>query len=133
MRLKRIIYFHITNSLWLWEIISKEKLFDGFDELLKRFTFASEISHDSVDGLASSFTYPLGTLYISDNISKDELKAKLEKELATVQNEIRRSEGMLNNQNFIAKAPKEKIDIEKEKYQHYLTKRAELTDKLSKI
>ena len=40
---------------------------------------------------------------------------------------------MLNNQNFIAKAPKEKIDIEKEKYQHYLTKRAELTDKLSKI
>ena len=114
-------------------LISKEKLFDGFDELLKRFTFASEISHDTVDGLASSFTYPLGTLYISDNISKDELKAKLEKELATVQNEIRRSEGMLNNQNFIAKAPKEKIDIEKEKYQHYLNKRAELTDKLSKI
>lgn len=42
-------------------------------------------------------------------------QARLEKEIETLKKEIARSEGMLNNQNFIARAPGELVAKEREK------------------
>lgn len=42
-------------------------------------------------------------------------QARLEKEIETLKKEIARSEGMLNNQNFIARAPAELVAKEREK------------------
>ncbi|MBR5048783.1 MAG: valine--tRNA ligase [Erysipelotrichaceae bacterium] len=58
---------------------------------------------------------------------------KLLKEQARLEGEIRRSEGMLNNQNFIAKAPKEKIDNEKEKLESYRSQYDIVTEQLAQV
>lgn len=42
-------------------------------------------------------------------------QARLEKEIEILKKEIARSEGMLNNQNFIARAPEELVAKEREK------------------
>ena len=53
--------------------------------------------------------------------SKAEMsQEKIQEGIAFLHNEIKRSEGLLNNKGFLAKAPEAKIKIEKEKYQQYL-------------
>ncbi len=53
---------------------------------------------------------PLGEL-----VDTEKEKARLNKELNKVENEIRRAEGMLKNAGFVAKAPAQLIEAEKEK------------------
>ena len=65
-------------------------------------------------------------LYIEDEISKEELEAKKAKDIAFLKAEIARSEGMLNNPNFVSKAPKEKVELEKNKLAEFKKKLAEL-------
>ena len=40
---------------------------------------------------------------------------RINKEIADIEKEIARCEGMLNNPNFVNKAPEEKVNLEKEK------------------
>lgn len=51
------------------------------------------------------------------------------KTLTYLENEIKRSEGILNNKAFLAKAPKEKVEEEKKKYANYLKQYQELKNK----
>ena len=60
-------------------------------------------------------------------------KQKLENDLAKINSEIKRSEGLLNNPNFVAKAPKQKIDLEKEKYESYKRQFEEISEKIKKL
>lgn len=62
-----------------------------------------------------------GTLKVAlaSIIDIEEETKKLSKEVDRLQNEIKRSEGMLNNPGFVNKAPKEKVDAEKEKLEGY--------------
>ena len=55
-------------------------------------------------------------------------KERVEKEIARLKSEIERSERMLNNAGFVAKAPAHLIDAEKEK----LAKNKELLNSLQK-
>ena len=114
-------------------IVTKDKLFDGFTTYLKRFSFAKkiEITNQAVKGI--SFTYPNATLVIDVNIDKNELMSRLKQELDHINQEIKRSEGLLNNPNFVKKAPKEKLKLEKDKYEkHKLTKKS-LLDKINAL
>lgn len=53
--------------------------------------------------------------------SNDEHSKELQNQrIKKLEEELKRSETILNNQNFLAKAPKEKIELEKAKYQKYL-------------
>lgn len=52
------------------------------------------------------------------------------KQKQSLENEIKRSENILNNPNFVQKAPKEKLDNEKEKYQSYLKQYDMVMEKL---
>ena len=61
-------------------------------------------------------------LLIEENISSEELIAKLEKEIKTLEGEVKRCEGMLNNPNFLNKAPQNKIEEEKNKLANYQAK-----------
>ena len=47
--------------------------------------------------------------------------------------EIERSNSILNNPNFLAKAPKEKVDLEKNKLEGYLKTKEELLSELKKV
>ena len=101
---------------------------------ISRFSFAKSLTatDKEIEG-ASSIILDNVTIFVKDGIDKGELKARLEKELTQVQSEIKRSEGLLNNPNFVSKAPKAKIDLEKQKYENYKDKLSQILLKLKNI
>ena len=56
----------------------------------------------------------------ADIIDKAKEKATLLKQKETLEQEIKRSESLLNNEKFVSKAPADKLTQEKEKYASYL-------------
>ncbi len=58
-------------------------------------------------------------------------KARLDKELKTVEQEIARAQGKLNNAGFVAKAPAAVVEAEREKLRKNLTVRDALQEKLA--
>ncbi|MGP1414058.1 MAG: valine--tRNA ligase [Bacillales bacterium] len=103
------------------EIVSKNK-FDDLINYINRFTFAEKLTfsnYENTENQGFSYVFSNFTMLINENINIDELKNQLEKEISRLNNEIKRSESLLNNDNFLKKAPQNKIDLEKEKYQNY--------------
>ena len=88
--------------------------FDGVGEYLRRFLFASKIEEDTTHR-GDSFVYDGGTLTLEEDVDVSILKLNLQKEIEKLRFEIERSKKMLDNPGFVARAPKEKIDLEKEK------------------
>ena len=112
----------------------KIKVSSDFATLLNRFTFSEFEVKDDLSTLSGDlFTYNYGSMIISSGVSKEETKEKLEKEIVFEKSEIKRSEGMLNNPNFLAKAPKEKVETEKAKLKLHQDNLKELEEKLKKI
>jgi valyl-tRNA synthetase len=77
----------------------------------------------SVNLHVDKITIPLGSITIEipveglvDNSSEIE---SLFKRKSDLENELVRSNEILNNSNFLSKAPKQKVDIEKEKMAKY--------------
>ncbi|MCQ2800978.1 MAG: class I tRNA ligase family protein, partial [Bacilli bacterium] len=99
----------------------KKEMFNDFMTYLNRFTF-SDIKqiNDTREAKGESHVYNEAELFIANEANKDELLAKLNKDIESLKNEIKRCEGMLNNQAFLAKAPAEKISLEREKLQKHL-------------
>ncbi|VEU82285.1 valine--tRNA ligase [Acholeplasma hippikon] len=68
----------------------------------------------------------------SDLIDLKAEKEALLKQKETLEKEIARSEGLLNNQSFISKAPEQKLAIEREKYANYQKQYEDVLEKLKK-
>ena len=68
-------------------------------------------------------------IYLSEELKSQE-KAKTNQEITKLEAEIKRSQMILNNPNFINKAAKEKVQIEQEKYQKYQNQLEVLIKKL---
>ena len=66
-------------------------------------------------------------------INVEEEIANLTKEKARLENEIKRGENMLNNANFLAKAPQAKVDNEKEKLASYKAQYETVIARLAKL
>jgi len=112
----------------------KIKVSEDFKTLLNRFTFSEFEIKDDLNSLSGElFSYNYGSLLISSGVSKEEAKKKLKKEIAFEKSEIKRSEGMLNNPNFLAKAPKEKVEMEKSKLKLHQDNLKDLEEKLKKL
>ena len=115
-------------------LLLKEEMFDGFINYLKRFTFSEIKLLDKgahVEG--ESHIYNEAELYIATSINKDELLAKLDKDIVALESEIKRCENMLNNPNFISKAPAEKVALEREKVAKHQENLQVLLEKRQKI
>jgi valyl-tRNA synthetase len=95
--------------------VSPKEPFAGSGEYLSRFAFASsyEVKKEALSG--TPFLYPGYELSVEEDVDKSVLKAKLEKDKASLEFEVARSEKMLANPGFVAKAPEAKINAEKEK------------------
>jgi len=74
-------------------------------------------THCSPAQKCAQIVLPIGEVYIplGELIDTQKEKERLEKEYKKVQAEIARSEGMLNNTGFLAKAPAQLVALEKEK------------------
>ncbi|MBR2860487.1 MAG: valine--tRNA ligase [Clostridia bacterium] len=71
---------------------------------------------------------PMGEL-----VDKDKEIERLEKELATVNSEIKRAQGKLNNEGFVAKAPEKLILEEKAKLEKYTDMLGKIQERLSAL
>jgi valyl-tRNA synthetase len=66
--------------------------------------------------------------YLEDFVNKKNQLDNLNKQLANLENEIKRSKSILANKNFINKAPSEKVNLEKQKYENYLKQHQEVLE-----
>ena len=95
---------------------TSEPLFDNFLTYLARFTFSKNVLvTKNSDSTGLKFAYSKINLYVEDDISSSEKEAKKEKDIEHLKKEIERSEKMLSNPNFLAKAPEKLIALEKAK------------------
>ena len=90
----------------------------------------SEVTEKSVSIVTSGTEVyiPLGEL-----VDVDKEMQRLNKELKIMEGEIKRSEGMLNNPGFVAKAPKQLIENEKAKLQVNTEKKAKLLERIEEL
>ena len=90
----------------------------------------SEVTEKSVSIVTSGTEVyiPLGEL-----VDVDKEMQRLNKELKVMEGEIKRSEGMLNNPGFVAKAPKQLIENEKAKLQVNTEKKAKLLERIEEL
>ncbi len=90
---------------------------------------------EEVDGRSSAKVVSIGTIYIptGELIDADKERERLNTELDKVTAEIRRADGKLNNQGFIAKAPKKLVDAEREKLDKYIEMREKIVAQLKAL
>ena len=113
----------------------KIKVFDEFFTYLNRFTFSEVklMGEEILEKKGEIKIYPNANLLIVNEAGRDEMIARLDKEIENERAEIARGEKMLSNPNFIAKAPKEKIELEQSKLNMHKENLASLLDKRNKI
>lgn len=99
---------------------------------LSRFTFASSIDIKE-QGEGNIKVYKSLNLLIEDNINKEELLQKINKEIARLESEVSRCQKMLSNPNFVSKAPQQKIEQEKAKLASYQSELNIYLNKKSKL
>ena len=92
---------------------------DSIKALVSRMAKSTIV--DKLDMDLSVLTTRFGSIGYNGNalINVEEEIAHLTKEKLRLENEIKRGENMLNNANFLAKAPQAKVDSEKEKLESY--------------
>ena len=109
-------------------ISDRTKVNDFIDSIFKLATIGEvKESQEKVGHLIVS---ELGEIYVDLNIDTEEVTQKLQKELQAIEFEISRSEKMLNNPNFVAKAPANLVELEKEKLEKNKALKAMLIEKL---
>lgn len=111
-----------------------EVLLDTCIPYIKKLCNASCVGYNQkTSGEVASITIKGGNslfVELGNYIDKEAENAKLKEQLKRLEGEIKRCENMLSNQNFIAKAPKEKVDLEKEKLEDYRSKYQAIQQKL---
>lgn len=96
--------------------------FEGFNSYLSRFAFAKHIKVSETDISKHKGEFILcnnGELLIELDTNSEDLIKKINDSIKLEESEIERAKKMLSNPSFVAKAPKEKIDLEKEKLQKH--------------
>lgn len=111
------------------------KIFDEFFTYLNRFTFSNTrvVGEEIINMKGEMKVYNEADLLIVNEAGKDELIARIEKEIINEQNEIARGEKMLSNPNFISKAPKDKVELEQSKLNQHKENLASLLEKKQKL
>ncbi len=89
-----------------------------------------EINHTSKDAILLTGTHINIDVEKSDLIDLEAEKQSLLKQKMTLEKELERSQSLLNNPNFIAKAPIEKKQIEQAKYEDYQKQYDDIVEKL---
>ena len=137
--IKEVRNYKITNQLAPNAkldllISSKLPLSEDFKTYLGRFTFSNfEIKDDLANEKGQLYTFNNGSLIISASTNKEQIKEKLEKDIELEKSEIERAKRMLSNPNFLAKAPKEKVETEQNKLTQHEQNLATLLEKLKNI
>lgn len=91
--------------------------FPEFLALLQRFTFSNikVTKEDIIHQKGEICIYQDADMLIANEAGNMEMLERINREIEETKKEIARCEGMLNNPNFVNKAPEAKVQLEKEK------------------
>lgn len=123
----------VTGSARVRKTFEHSKVFFG------TLAYASDvIIQDDKSGIAAdavSVVIPDANIYMpfAELVDIAKEKERLTNEKDRLTGEIRRSNGMLSNERFISKAPKAKVDEEREKLQKYQQMLLQVTERLAAL
>ena len=110
---------NIKPSKELNVMVEGFELDDSLKAILYRMTKLNLIDKSDEETIVRPTTFGKVSFIMSEIVDKQAELEKIDKELKRLEAEIARSNGMLNNEKFLAKAPKQKVDEEKEKLINY--------------
>ena len=123
----------VTEDTAVQEIFEKNRVF------FATLGFASEVviqnDKSGIDQDAVSVVIDKGTIYMPFAELVDVAKEieRLQKEEKKLMGELKRSEGMLGNPNFVNKAPAQKIEEERAKLEKYQSMMAQVKERLAQL
>lgn len=94
-------------------------LSEDYKRIIDRMCHVNFETIEDEDILSRTLEKAILRVRMGDLVDYNEEKEKLKKEIERLQKEIKRASGMLNNPNFVSKAPQAKVDQEKAKLASY--------------
>lgn len=94
-------------------------LSEDYKRIIDRMCHVNFETIEDEDILSRTLEKAILRVRMGDLVDYNEEKEKLEKEIDRLQKEIKRASGMLNNPNFVSKAPQAKVNQEKAKLASY--------------
>lgn len=128
-----------SKKVNLFIMTESKRLISANAESISKLAGAEDIkfvsSPEEAGEKARTAVLSIGTLYIpmGELVDEDKERERLQTELDKVTAEIRRADGKLNNQGFIAKAPKKLVDEEREKLNKYREMREKILAQLNNL
>ena len=110
---------NIKPSKELNIIVEGMKLDDSLKSILYRMVKLNIIDSTNEETIVRPLSFGKVLYLMNEIVDKKAELEKIEKELDRLSKEIERSNNMLSNEKFISKAPKEKVDEEKNKLINY--------------
>ena len=124
---------NIKPSLDLNCLIEGFNLTNEYEAILNRMCHLNIINSIEDETIVRPFSNGNIKFIMKEIINKEEELKKIEKELERLSNEIKRAQNILSNEKFISKAPKEKVEEEKNKLLKYENSYNTLNDKKNEL
>ena len=111
--------------------------FSGATAFFEKLASAAslEVVEDYADENAVKIITDSATIHIplGDLVDFEAERARLKKELDTMESEIKRAEGKLSNEGFVSRAPAAVVEAEKAKLEKYKEKRGSIKEAIAKL
>ena len=126
-------YFIVSSDADLCELFASHK--DIYSQLISASEIDVQADKAGIPEDAVSVVIPNAVVYIPLEKLVDMAKERerLEKEKAKLAKELARSNGMLNNEKFLTKAPQAKVDEEKAKLEKYKQMMEDVENRLAQL
>ena len=126
-------YFIVSPDENLCELFASHK--DIYSQLISASEIDVQADKAGIPEDAVSVVIPNAVVYIplEELVDMAKERERLEKEKAKLAKELARSNGMLNNEKFLSKAPEAKVQEEKEKLAGYEQMMAQVKERLAQF
>ena len=126
-------YFIVSTDADLCELFASHK--DIYSQLISASEIDVQADKAGIPEDAVSVVIPNAVVYIplEELVDMAKERERLEKEKAKLAKELARSNGMLNNEKFLSKAPQAKVDEEKAKLEKYKQMMEDVENRLAQL
>ena len=126
-------YFIVSPDADLCELFASHK--DIYSQLISASEIDVQADKAGIPEDAVSVVIPNAVVYIplEELVDMAKERDRLEKEKAKLAKELARSNGMLNNEKFLSKAPQAKVDEEKAKLEKYKQMMEDVENRLAQL
>ena len=126
-------FYMVSEDVKLLE--EYDSLKENYGHLFSAAEFHVQTDKTGIPDNAVSVVIPHAVVYVplEDLVDMKKEKERLEKEKAKLEKELARSNGMLNNEKFLSKAPQAKVEEEKGKLEKYKKMMSDVQERLAQI